>query len=54
MWHAWEGGTWTGFWWEGPKEKRPLERQGVDGRMRSKWTLGTLVGGCGVDSPCSG
>jgi hypothetical protein len=27
MWHAWERGeTCTGFWWESPKEKRPLER----------------------------
>jgi hypothetical protein len=25
--------------------------QGVDGRMGSKWTLGRLVGGYGVDSP---
>jgi hypothetical protein len=31
-----------------------LEDQGVDGRMGSKWTLGRLVGGCGVDSPGSG
>jgi hypothetical protein len=34
--------------------KRPLENQGVDGRMGSKWTLGRLVGVCGVDSPGSG
>jgi hypothetical protein len=27
-----------------------LEDQGVDGRMGSKWTLGRLAGGCGVDS----
>jgi hypothetical protein len=27
MWHAWERGeTCTLFWWESPKEKRPLER----------------------------
>jgi hypothetical protein len=27
MWHAWERGeTCTGFWWESPKGKRPLER----------------------------
>jgi hypothetical protein len=37
-----------------PEEKRPLENQGVDGKMGSKWTLGRLVGGCGVDSPSSG
>jgi hypothetical protein len=28
-----------------PEGKRPLEDQGVDGRMGSKWTLGILVGG---------
>jgi hypothetical protein len=28
-----------------------LKDQGVDGRMGSKWTLGRLVGGCGIDSP---
>jgi hypothetical protein len=28
-----------------------LGDQGVDGRMGSKWTLGRLAGGCGVDSP---
>jgi hypothetical protein len=28
-----------------PEGKRPLEKQGVDGRMGSKWTLGKLVGG---------
>jgi hypothetical protein len=44
----------TGFWWESPKEKDHLEGQGVDGRMGSKWTLGRLVGGVGVDSPGSG
>jgi hypothetical protein len=31
-----------------------LKDHGVDGRMGSKWTLGRLVGGCGVDSPDSG
>jgi hypothetical protein len=34
--------------------KHHLEDQGVDGRMGSKWTLGRLVEGCGVDSPGSG
>jgi hypothetical protein len=38
-------------WWESPKEEDHLKDQGVDGRMGSKWTLGTLVGGCAVDSP---
>jgi hypothetical protein len=37
-----------------PKEKDNLKDQGVDGRKGSKWTLGRLVGGCGVDSPGSG
>jgi hypothetical protein len=38
-----------------PEGKRPLEDQGVDGRMGSKWILGRLVGGgCGVDSVGSG
>jgi hypothetical protein len=36
------------------KEKNHLKDQGVDGRMGSKWTLGRLAGGCGVDSPGSG
>jgi hypothetical protein len=55
MWHAWERGeTCTGFWWESPKEKDHLKDQGVDERMGSKWTLGRLVGGCGVDSAGSG
>jgi hypothetical protein len=50
MWHARERGeTCTGFWWESPKEKDHLEDQGVDGRMGSKWTLGRLVGGGGVE-----
>jgi hypothetical protein len=31
---------------EKPKGKRPLERQGIDERMGSKWTLGKLAGGC--------
>jgi hypothetical protein len=39
------------FWWESPRERAHLKDQGVDGRMGSKWTLGRLFGGCGVDSP---
>jgi hypothetical protein len=35
MWHAWERGeTYTGFWWESPKEKRPL------GRSKCRWEDG--------------
>jgi hypothetical protein len=34
--------------------KRPLGRQGLDGRMGPEWTLGRLVGRCGVDSFGSG
>jgi hypothetical protein len=34
-----------------PEGKDHLKDQGVDGRMGSKWTLGRLVGGCGVYSP---
>jgi hypothetical protein len=50
MWHAWEWGeTCTGFWWESPKEKDHFEDKGVDGRMGSKWTLGRLLGGRGVE-----
>jgi hypothetical protein len=33
-----------------PEGKDHLKDQGVDGRMGSKWTLGRLVGVCGVDS----
>jgi hypothetical protein len=55
MWHAWERGeTCRGLWWESPKEKDHLKDQGVDGRMGSKWTLGRVARGCGVDSPGSG
>jgi hypothetical protein len=55
MWNAWERGeTCTGFRWESPKERDHLKVLGVDGRMGSKWTLGRLAGGCGVDSPGSG
>jgi hypothetical protein len=54
MWHAWEkGGTYTGLWWESPKRKDHVEDQSVDARIGSRWTLGRLVGGCGVDSPGS-
>jgi hypothetical protein len=35
----------TGFWWESLKERGHLEDQGVDGRMGSKWVLGSLSGG---------
>jgi hypothetical protein len=28
-----------------PEGRRPLENQGIDGRMGSKWTLGRLFGG---------
>jgi hypothetical protein len=31
-----------------------VKDQGIDGRMVLKWTLGRLVGGCGVDSRGSG
>jgi hypothetical protein len=37
-----------------PEGIEHLEEKGVDGRMGSKWTLGRLCGGCGVDSPGSG
>jgi hypothetical protein len=32
-----------------PEGKDHLKDLGVDGRTGSKWTLGRLVGGCGVD-----
>jgi hypothetical protein len=35
--------------WESPREKDDLKDQGVDGRTGSKWTLGRLVGGGGVE-----
>jgi hypothetical protein len=37
-----------------PVGKDHLQDQGVDGRLGSKWTLGRLAGGCGVDSSGSG
>jgi hypothetical protein len=50
MWHACERGeTCTEFWWESLKEKDHSEDQGVGGRMRSKWILGRLGGGGGVE-----
>jgi hypothetical protein len=36
---------------ENPEGKSHLKEVGVDGRMGSKWTLGGLAGGGGVDSP---
>jgi hypothetical protein len=36
------------------EEKRPLEDQGVDGRMVTEWILGRLAEGCGLDSTDSG
>jgi hypothetical protein len=46
MWHAWERGeTVTGFWCKSQKEKYHLKDQGIDGRVGSKWTLGTSAGG---------
>jgi hypothetical protein len=37
-----------------PEGKVHKKNQGADGRIGSKWTLGKLVVGCGVDSPGSG
>jgi hypothetical protein len=55
IWHAWERGkTCTGFRWESQKKKDHLKDQGIDGRMGSKWTLGRLIGGCGVVASGSG
>jgi hypothetical protein len=42
------------FWWETRKERDHLKDQGIDDRMGSKWTLGRLFGGCGVDSSGTG
>jgi hypothetical protein len=37
-----------------PEGKRPLEDQGVGGKMVSEWILGRLAWGCGLDSTGSG
>jgi hypothetical protein len=37
-----------------PEGKRPLEDQGVDGRMESEWILGNWLGECRVDPVGSG
>jgi hypothetical protein len=37
-----------------PEGKRPLDRPRHRWEDGIKWTLGRLVGGCGVDLPCSG
>jgi hypothetical protein len=39
-----EGENCARFWWEIPKERDDSEDRGVDGRMRSEWILGRLVG----------
>jgi hypothetical protein len=39
---------------ESLKERDHSEDQGVDRRMGSKWTLGRLAGGCGLDLTGSG
>jgi hypothetical protein len=55
MWHAWERGRNVYRVLVGkPESKDHLKDQGIDGRMVSKWILGRLVGGCGVDSAGSG
>jgi hypothetical protein len=55
MWHAWERREkCTRFWCESPKERDHSKDQGVDGRMKSEWVLGTLAGGCGLNSTGSG
>jgi hypothetical protein len=33
------------IWWESPTENDHLKDLSVEGRMGSKWTLGSLVGG---------
>jgi hypothetical protein len=38
-----------GFGGKTQRKKDHLEDQGVDGRMGSKWTLGRLAGGGGVE-----
>jgi hypothetical protein len=37
------------FRWENPKKRDHLEDKGLDGRMKTEWTLGTLAGGWRVD-----
>jgi hypothetical protein len=37
-----------------PEGKNHFKDQDADGRAGSKWALGRLVGGCGVDSRGSG
>jgi hypothetical protein len=55
MWHAWERREkCTRFWCESPREGDHLEDQGVGGKMESKWILGRLAWGCGLDSTGSG
>jgi hypothetical protein len=57
MWYAWERREkCTGFWVlvGKPEGKRPLGRQGVDGRIRPVWILGILAGEGGVGSVGSG
>jgi hypothetical protein len=47
MWHAWERGeTCKGFWWESPKEKRPLERPRRRWDSGIKKDLREIGGGC--------
>jgi alpha-glucosidase (family GH31 glycosyl hydrolase) len=53
MWHTLERGeTYTGFWWENPKEKDQLEDEGVDGIKMDLREIGW--GACGMSSPGSG
>jgi len=40
----------TRFWWESRKERDHSEDRGADGRMKSEWILGSLAGGCRMDS----
>jgi hypothetical protein len=55
MCHAWaKTEKCTIFWRESPKEIDHSEDQGVDKRMGSKWTSGTLAGVCGLDSAGTG
>jgi hypothetical protein len=56
MWHEWDRReTYTGFWSEGPKEKRPIEKPRRRWEDEVKMDLREIgFGGCGVDSPSSG